>query len=168
VHKLLGENVFHPAIWQFSRQSVAGGIALGLFVAITPTVPFQMLLATILAHALRVNLPMALLMCWTTNPFTLPLLFWVEYKIGEWILSWFSVSELPKISQDMGIEPIEIPNAQDVETQNFLDNVMGKVPTLILGSFVLAITVSALSYFAVLYTYNYWLIPKKWKKESSQ
>ena len=164
-HKLLGESVFQPRVWHFSKKSVAGGVALGLFVAITPTFPFQMLLAALLACVFRVNLPVALLMCWTTNPLTLPLLYWTEYKMGEWILSWFSISELSEISQGMGIEPIEVPNVQDADNQNLLNNVMGKIPTLILGSFILAIVTSAFSYFVVLYTYNWWPIPKRWKKE---
>ncbi|MCC7410720.1 MAG: DUF2062 domain-containing protein [Gammaproteobacteria bacterium] len=83
--RFLGERLHDPDLWHLSRRSVAGGLAAGLFVACLP-VPFHMLIAVPLALALRVNLPIAALSVWVTNPITMPALLWLEYKLGAWLL----------------------------------------------------------------------------------
>jgi hypothetical protein len=42
IHRLLGDRIFHPHIWSFDERSLSGGLALGLFIAFTPTLTFQM------------------------------------------------------------------------------------------------------------------------------
>ena len=79
---------------------MAGGVSLGLFIAFTPTIPFQMLLAALGAILLRVNLPAALAACWITNPLTaLPIYLtarrWGQHlpenaPFTEFILDFFS------------------------------------------------------------------------------
>lgn len=74
-----------PNLWHLNRRSVSGGVATGLFIAFVP-VPFQMLFSAIAAVFLRVNLPLAVAMVWLTNPFTIPPILWVAYKLGARIL----------------------------------------------------------------------------------
>lgn len=74
-----------PNLWHLNRRSVSGGVATGLFIAFVP-VPFQMLFSAVAAVFLRVNLPLAVAMVWLTNPFTIPPILWVAYKLGAWIL----------------------------------------------------------------------------------
>lgn len=81
----LGHRLHDPNLWHLNRRSVAGGFAAGLFMAWVP-VPFQMLLAATAAVLLRVNLPLAVVTVWITNPLTMPPLFWLAYKVGTHLL----------------------------------------------------------------------------------
>ncbi len=58
---------------------------MGLFMAFLPF-PIQMFLAAGAAIALRVNLPIAVLLVWISNPLTMPAIFYFAYKLGVWIL----------------------------------------------------------------------------------
>lgn len=85
-HRLLGERIFHPQIWGFDLNSLAGGLSLGLFIAFTPTIPFHMLLCVVFAIILRVNLPIALAACWITNPVTALPVFLAARRLGQFLL----------------------------------------------------------------------------------
>ncbi len=71
VHRILGENLFRHYLWVHDRRAIKGGLVLGVFVALTPTIPFQMLLAALGALPWKLNLAVALVACWITNPITL-------------------------------------------------------------------------------------------------
>lgn len=73
-------------IWKIDRFRLANGLSLGLFIAFTPTIPFQMLLCFIGAIILHVNLPIALAACWVTNPLTAIPVFLAAHKLGKYIL----------------------------------------------------------------------------------
>jgi uncharacterized protein (DUF2062 family) len=75
----------HPNLWHLHRRSVAGGIAIGLFCGLIPG-PFQMIGAALLAVLLRVNLPLAMLTTFYTNPVTIVPLYLVAYEIGTWVI----------------------------------------------------------------------------------
>lgn len=63
-----------PELWRFTRRSVPRGVALGLFAGFI--VPLgQIFLAAFLALPARANVPLAVLVTFITNPFTLP--FWL-------------------------------------------------------------------------------------------
>ncbi len=87
IHRLLGDRLFDREIWHINRRTISGGLALGLFIAFTPTIPFQMLISAICAIWLRVNLPIALAACWITNPFTMIYVYVVEFRIGRFVFS---------------------------------------------------------------------------------
>ncbi len=82
---LLGESLWHPALWQLHRRSVAGGVAAGLFCGLIPG-PLQMLGAALCAIKLRVNLPVAVVTTLYTNPFTIIPLYILAYQIGCLVL----------------------------------------------------------------------------------
>lgn len=65
------------------RRSLMGGAAVGLFVAFTPTFPFQMLLAAAGAIWFRVNLPLAVTACWITNPLTAVPIYMSAWRLGR-------------------------------------------------------------------------------------
>lgn len=74
-----------PEIWHLHRRSVAGAAFIGMFCAFLP-VPFQMLIAAVLAVASRCNLPMSVVLVWITNPLTIPPMFYFAYRLGAWLL----------------------------------------------------------------------------------
>jgi uncharacterized protein (DUF2062 family) len=75
-----------PEIWHLHRRSVAGAAFIGMFCAFLP-VPFQMLIAAVLAVASRCNLPMSVVLVWITNPLTIPPMFYFAYRLGAWLLN---------------------------------------------------------------------------------
>jgi len=102
IHQILGDRLFDREIWHISRRSISGGLALGVFIAFTPTIPFQMLLSAVCAIWMRVNLPIAITACWITNPFTAVWIYVMEYRLGQAIMGSspgiFAVSDLENFS----------------------------------------------------------------------
>lgn len=91
-----------PELWRFTRRSVPRGVALGLFAAFIIPVG-QIFLSAFLALPMRANVPLAALLTFVTNPFTLPFWLVVANRIGEFLLQFnvFGVS-LPVASADDG------------------------------------------------------------------
>ncbi len=86
IHRILGDRIFTQEIWHIDRFTISGGLALGLFIAFTPTIPFQMIISALCAIWLRVNLPVALAACWVTNPLTIFPVYRIAYRLGYWLL----------------------------------------------------------------------------------
>ncbi len=82
---LISEHIGDSGLWHLNRRSVSGGVAIGLFMAWVPF-PFQMVIAGAIAVFFRVNLPVSVALVWTTNPITIPPLFYAAYKLGAKIL----------------------------------------------------------------------------------
>jgi uncharacterized protein (DUF2062 family) len=86
VYRILGERVFAKYVWIHDCRAISGGLALGVFVALTPTIPFQMLLAAVGSLFFRVNLPIAVAACWITNPVTAVPIYVFSWRLGRHIL----------------------------------------------------------------------------------
>lgn len=80
-----GERLTEPRLWHLNRRSVAGAVALGLFLGFMPIVG-QMFLAALGAIWLRFNMPIAVMSVWISNPFTMAPIFFFSYKVGAWLL----------------------------------------------------------------------------------
>ena len=65
---------------------VAMGMAIGVFVAVTPTIPFHTAIAVAMAFALRASKPAAVIGVWFSNPLTIPPLYYGSYKLGMLML----------------------------------------------------------------------------------
>ena len=76
-------------VWKPTQHTLAGGMAVGMFITLQ-LLPIQMPAATILAAIFRVNIPVALALCWLSNPFTFPFIAWVEYSVGKWFLALYT------------------------------------------------------------------------------
>lgn len=74
-----------PELWRFTRRSVPRGVALGLFAAFIIPIG-QIFLSAFLALPARANVPLAALVTFVTNPFTLPFWMVVANRIGEFFL----------------------------------------------------------------------------------
>lgn len=68
-----------------TRKMVSRGVSIGIFIAMIP-MPFQMLAVLAFMPFFRFNVPVAILMCWITNPFTMPFIYYVEYITGSFFL----------------------------------------------------------------------------------
>jgi uncharacterized protein (DUF2062 family) len=72
----------HPNLWHLNRQSVSGGVAVGMLCGLIPG-PLQMLGAALIAIPLGVNLPVALITTLYTNPLTIVPLYIFAYWLGS-------------------------------------------------------------------------------------
>ena len=71
---------------QEDPRKIAGGMALGVFIAFTPTIPFHMVGALALAALLRVSPVTAFLGIQICNPLTIPAIYLAAYKVGQFLL----------------------------------------------------------------------------------
>lgn len=75
----------HPAYFSASRRGIGGGLWIGLIIGLLP-LPAHTFLAIVGAILLRVNVPVAVLATWVTNPFTFVPIYYFEYKLGALML----------------------------------------------------------------------------------
>ncbi len=74
-----------PEYLSTNRRMVSKAVLIGLFIAFIP-MPMQMLLVLAMMPFFKFNVPIALAMCWLSNPFTMPPMYYIEYLTGSFIL----------------------------------------------------------------------------------
>ena len=89
LHNWMAQRVFERAMWKPSRDSVAKGLAAGLFLAFIP-IPVQMVSGVAVASWKRWNVPAIVLGTWLTNPLTL-WIYYFPFKLGVWIFESFGI-----------------------------------------------------------------------------
>jgi len=119
-------------------------MGIGLFAAFMP-IPLQMLLAAMLAIAVRGNMPIGVSLVWLTNPVTMPPVFYCSYQIGAWLM------QLP---------PRHLPPELSWEW------ISGQLSTLwqpfLLGSVVAGIVFGTLAY-GLTQLYWRWWVGRQWR-----
>ncbi len=65
---------------------IALGVAIGVFIAWTPTIGFQMALVVALAWLLNANRVVGIPLVWISNPVTLVPIYLPNYYVGRWIV----------------------------------------------------------------------------------
>lgn len=146
--RIFGNLLHDPNLFHFNRRSVAGAFAVGLFFAWIP-VPFQMVFAAALAIPLRVNLPISVALVWTSNPVTMPPLFYFAYLLGTWIL------RIPESTFHFELSFEWLGSGLMLIWQPFL-----------LGCFVMAVASSLLGYLGIRLLWRLSIIKKRKKKAS--
>lgn len=134
-HKLLkpiAHWLTNPKIWHFNRRSIATGIAIGLFFGALP-IAGQMLLAAVMAVAMRVNMPAAIVATWITNPVTMPFVYTANYYFGAWLLD---------------RHPVDLHRV-DWSLEGMLQLGGEILVPLFFGSIVIGVLLSAVSFFGI-------------------
>lgn len=72
-------------LWGIRRKTVVPAFSLGLFVAFMPF-PGHMITAALMALALRVNIPVAALATFLSNPLTMGPMYYFSYIVGADLL----------------------------------------------------------------------------------
>jgi hypothetical protein len=80
--------IYHVLHADDPPQRLALGIAVGVFVALTPTVGFQMALAVFFAWLLGANKVVGVPIVWITNPATMIPIYYYCYVVGRFILGY--------------------------------------------------------------------------------
>lgn len=82
---------------QDDPRKLAWGMALGIFVGVTPTVPFHTVTVLTLAPLLRISPVTAFLGIQICNPLTIPPFYLAAYKLGQFLLFQGAPLRLPEI-----------------------------------------------------------------------
>ncbi len=76
-----------------NRKMVARAVLVGMFIAMIP-MPIQMLAVVLVAPFFRFNVPIGVSLVWITNPFTMPIIYYIEYITGNFLLMREGVSDI--------------------------------------------------------------------------
>jgi len=93
---------------------VAMGMAIGVFVSVTPTIPFHTIIAIALAFVFRGSKPAAAVGVWFSNPITIPVFYIASFKTGMFMLgksippdiNYESIQELMTLGLDVTVATI--------------------------------------------------------------
>ena len=72
---------------QGDPRYIAMGMAIGVFVGVTPTIPFHTIIAIALAFVLKGSKPAAAIGVWFANPITIPIFYIGSFKLGTLIIN---------------------------------------------------------------------------------
>ncbi len=132
-------------------KAIAGGFALGTFIAFTPTIGLQMVLAVILSTLLNYNRPASILPVWITNPVTVAPIFTINYWLGQKIWGGPQVSEVSGLFINIGVTMAKL---DFWESRELISSVLRLGPDLIiplcLGSLVVSTIFAIIVYFPIL------------------
>ena len=68
-------------------RAIAMGLAIGVFIGVTPTIPFHTVLIILFGLLFKHNLTAAYLGSWLiSNPLTIPILYFSQYELGRYLL----------------------------------------------------------------------------------
>ena len=114
-------------------EDIAQGVALGVFIGMTPTLGFQMFLAVLVAALIKRNKIAAALGVWVSNPLTAPVLYAAEYEFARLLLGW---------------ERVRLPGQFNLK--ELLQLGWGMMVPLWLGSILFGLAGAVLAYFITL------------------
>lgn len=141
--------LLHPRLWHLNRRSAAGAVAAGMFCGLIPG-PLQMLGAAICAVIFRVNLPLALLTTFYSNPFTIVPLYIAAFALGQFALPGPA-------------KPFIMPPEYGTEgllnwTRELLGWMQGLGAPLALGLVLLALILALASYVLIRVAWRFYLV----------
>ena len=98
-----------------SPRAIAGGLAIGTFIAFTPTVGVQIILAVIVATCFSMNRAASMIPVWITNPITVAPIYTLNYWIGLKVWDGPPLSEVSGLFIDIGktMAKLEFWNIKD-------------------------------------------------------
>lgn len=136
--RFLGSLLHHKELWRFNERTVPKSVGVGVFCAFMP-MPFQMIIAAILAVGCEANLPLSIAFVWISNPITMPPMFYGAYILGKWCLN----------------SPDLIQSGQSISIAFFADNFKVIWKPFLLGTTVCGIIFGIISYFIAKWAWYY-------------
>lgn len=134
-----------------SPKAIAGGFALGTFIAFTPTLGAQIILAIFFATLFNYNRPAAIVPVWITNPVTVAPIFTANYWIGQKIWGGPMVSEVSGLFIQLGITTAKLDIWESKELFLAVLNLgPGLIIPLCIGSLIVSTATAVIVYFPIL------------------
>jgi len=94
----------HPRLWHWlfitgclrgGAEAAARGVAVGLFIGLTPTVGVQTILMILCCIIVGANFPVAFAVSWLSNPITMAPLYWGFHKLGKLLYELVPIAQNP-------------------------------------------------------------------------
>lgn len=147
--RLMGDWIYEPNLWHVNRYSASMAFFVGLFVAFMP-IPGQMVMAVLLAVALRCNLPLSVGLVWITNPVTMPAMFYLAYRVGALII-------------DVPVQALEFEL-----NWTWLQDSLGAIwKPLLLGSVICGLFFGSLGFFIISMMWR-WRVVTLWRQRKER
>jgi uncharacterized protein len=83
--RLLGPRIADPRLWGLCRRGVTGAFGIGLAICFIP-LPVHLVVGSLLAIALRLNIPVMLGTVMLINPLTVVPAYYLAYRVGAFLL----------------------------------------------------------------------------------
>ena len=131
-------------------HTLALGMAIGMFVAFTPTVGVQMLVSGFLSWLFRANKAVGMAVVWISNPATMIPIYWYCYGIGCAILA------LDPIGREWWSGLTTPPNSWWPAVKFYWSRLVEISGPLWLGSIVVGTVCGYATYYAVYYAIYYY------------
>jgi len=130
-----------------SPRAIAGGLGLGTFIAFTPTIGVQLILAVIFATFFNLNRPAAIVPVWITNPITVAPIYTFNYWLGIQLWPGPPLSEVSGLFVNIGRTMASL-NFWNIREQFVAILQMGGdiLTPLLLGSMVVGIITGIVAY----------------------
>jgi uncharacterized protein (DUF2062 family) len=144
--QFLGDMILEPNLWHLNRYSLSFAALIGGFCMFLP-IPFQMVPAALLCVWIRCNVPVTLLLVWSSNPITMGPMMYFAYRVGLWLL---------------GME--NQTNLSDPSFQWFMDQIGQIWQPLILGCLMCGSVVGITGFIAVRLYYRWRVTRYKQRK----
>jgi hypothetical protein len=139
-----------------SSRAVASGAAIGVGIALTPTVGVQMPLAWVVATLFGANRVVAMALVWISNPITVLPIYYSEYLLGTRLLGYDAITSYDQFARLW----------TDLAQYSYLDRVLhlsGSVGfPLLAGSFLPALILGAISY-----PLSYWWVTRHRRRKEA-
>ncbi len=137
-------------LWGIRRKTVVPAFAIGLFIAFMPF-PGHTLTAALLALAFRVNIPVAALATWVSNPVTMFAMYPAAYQLGRRLLH-------------TPLREFEFEMSWNWVTHTFVTIWQ----PMLLGCLILAIAASAIGYITLDFFWRSSIVDYKTRKRQSR
>ncbi len=111
----ISKPLFHRSLWVPCRDTVAAGLAIGLFFSMVPFIP-QSIFAAVLAMRVRGNVPFAIAACFISNPITNAPFWLAQIWLGQWFINFFSLP-IPHFVEKVSID---LPGVGVASLSNFI------------------------------------------------
>jgi len=149
-----------------SPRAIAGGLALGTFVAFTPTVGVQFAIVIFLATLLNMNRAAALVTIWITNAATIAPIYTFNYWVGTLIWSGPPVREVYGTFADLAAKLLRF------DVWDFFDQFrtvmdLGRevIVPLVVGSCIVGLVAAILVYVGAMLLLRYIMIRRSRRRE---
>ncbi|OPL16188.1 MAG: hypothetical protein AVO38_08975 [delta proteobacterium ML8_D] len=129
---------------------LARGVAIGIFVGLTPTIPFHTILVVFFCAAGRGNLVAGIIVSFlVSNPLTIPLHYYLAWKVGTVLtgtsLSWETVKNFMDLDYDLNMfEAVKL----------IYINSFRAMVSILLGGIVFSLPFAIAGYFSALFLYS--------------
>jgi uncharacterized protein (DUF2062 family) len=148
-----------------SPQAIAGGFALGTFIAFTPTFGIQIAIALFLATLVNVNRPAACVTVWISNVVTLAPIYTFNYWVGSLFIPGPSVSEVYGTFMDITTKLVKIQLWEVIKQFSVILG-LGKdiIIPLVIGSVLVGLVAGGIVYVLSMFLIRFILVKRAKKR----